>query len=868
MEELVSRRLRHRVRVLGDLLGQTMAAQLGDEFLEKVEQIRLLAKTRRQEGHGDFAQLREVLADLDEDQLISVARAFNQFLNLTNIAEQADATENLQFPDASHLKTLFNKLNQLSIEPAKIAETVNNLHCDLVLTAHPTEITRRTLIQKYNRIAEALAEVLENEPLGEQSKVELTRLIAEVWHTDEIRTERPMPQDEAIWGYAVIEHSLWHAIPKLWEGLDELLREHTDTSLSIDCAPITISSWMGGDRDGNPNVTTDVTDEVLRLARWMAADLYLRDLEELLSQLSMSMCNDEVAQLCGEESHEPYRSILRDLRAKLNATRDWAETKDPPYAGLIVDRNDLFEPLHTCYRSLHECGMGIIAEGLLKQTLIRITTFGVTLIDLDIRQSADKHTELMEELISFLGMGSYKSWSEKARHDFLLEELANKRPLIPESWEPEGEEGETLRTIRLIANGDADGVSCYIISMAKNPSDVLSVILLLRKSGLARSLPIVPLFETLDDLNNAAWTLERLLRDPMYRGYIDGHQQVMIGYSDSAKDAGQMAAAWAQYRAQEELVEVTEKYDIDLTLFHGRGGAAGRGGAPIRQAILSQPPSTIKRGMRVTEQGEMIRFKYGSPLLAQNSMDLVLSAAIEANLIPSPKPRDNWRNLMDRLTTVAMQDYRNTVKDESDFADYFRSSTPEQELSLLALGSRPTRRNTNSNAISDLRAIPWVFAWTQKRLMIPAWLGTNAALASEFSTKDKFVIKEMMSEWPFFQTQMDLLEMVLTKADAEIAQHYDEVLVPDSLLHFGERFQRELTSLIENVNQIKEQNILLEHAPDVRRTIDLRDPYTDPLHFLQIELISRYRMDDSNERVKKALLITIAGIAASMRNTG
>ncbi|HAK53102.1 MAG TPA: phosphoenolpyruvate carboxylase, partial [Gammaproteobacteria bacterium] len=328
------------------------------------------------------------------------------------------------------------------------------------------------------------------------------------------------------------------------------------------------------------------------------------------------------------------------------------------------------------------------------------------------------------------------------------------------------------------------------------------------------------------------------------------------------------AAAWAQYRAQEELVEVTEKYDIDLTLFHGRGGAAGRGGAPIRQAILSQPPSTIKRGMRVTEQGEMIRFKYGSPLLAQNSMDLVLSAAIEANLIPSPKPRDNWRNLMDRLTTVAMQDYRNTVKDESDFADYFRSSTPEQELSLLALGSRPTRRNTNSNAISDLRAIPWVFAWTQKRLMIPAWLGTNAALASEFSTKDKFVIKEMMSEWPFFQTQMDLLEMVLTKADAEIAQHYDEVLVPDSLLHFGERFQRELTSLIENVNQIKAQNILLEHAPDVRRTIDLRDPYTDPLHFLQIELISRYRMDDSNERVKKALLITIAGIAASMRNTG
>ena len=512
--------------------------------------------------------------------------------------------------------------------------------------------------------------------------------------------------------------------------------------------------------------------------------------------------------------------------------------------------------------------MGIIADGLLKQTLIRISTFGATLIDLDIRQSAEKHTDLMEKLIFFLGLGNYKSWSEKARHDFLIEELANKRPLIPESWEPEGEAGETLRTIRLIANSNADGVSCYIISMAQNPSDVLSVILLLRKSGLRRSLPIVPLFETLDDLENASWTLERLLRDKMYRDYIDGHQQVMIGYSDSAKDAGQMAASWAQYKAQEELVEVTEKYDIALTLFHGRGGAAGRGGAPIRQAVLSQPPNTIKRGMRITEQGEMIRFKYGSPLLAQNSMDLVLSAAIESNLMPSPKPRENWRHLMDRLANKAKEEYRNIVQDGSDFADYFRISTPEPELSLLALGSRPTRRVADSNAISDLRAIPWVFAWTQKRLMIPAWLGTNAALSMKLSAKDKLVLKEMMTEWPFFQAQMELLEMVLTKADIEIAHHYDETLTPERLKHLGDHFHEELTSLIDQVNDIKKQEMLLEKSPDVRQTISLRDPYTDPLHFLQIELISRYRQDGKNEKVKKALLITIAGIAASMRNTG
>ena len=868
MENLVSQKLRHRVRVLGDLLGQTMTAQLGQDFLEKVEKIRLLAKTRRQQGVGDFIELREVLSELTEDQLISVARAFNQFLNLTNIAEQTAATEELQFPKNSHLERAFQKCIANNIDPSRIADVAKQLHCDLVLTAHPTEITRRTLIQKYNRIAGALEHVRENEELDQKNKMQLERLIAEVWHTDEIRTERPKPQDEAIWGYAVIEHSFWHAIPKLWEGLDVILKQYTGESLPIEFSPITISSWMGGDRDGNPNVTTEVTEEVLRLARWMAADLYLRDLDELLSQLSMSQCNAAVRELCGHSSHEPYRSILRGVRDRLNTTRDWAETNNPPNDQIFLKKEELFAPLDTCYRSLHECGMGIIADGLLKQTLIRISTFGATLIDLDIRQSAEKHTDLMEKLIFFLGLGNYKSWSEKARHDFLIEELANKRPLIPESWEPEGEAGETLRTIRLIANSNADGVSCYIISMAQNPSDVLSVILLLRKSGLRRSLPIVPLFETLDDLENASWTLERLLRDKMYREYIDGHQQVMIGYSDSAKDAGQMAASWAQYKAQEELVEVTEKYDIALTLFHGRGGAAGRGGAPIRQAVLSQPPNTIKRGMRITEQGEMIRFKYGSPLLAQNSMDLVLSAAIESNLMPSPKPRENWRHLMDRLANKAKEEYRNIVKDGSDFADYFRISTPEPELSLLALGSRPTRRVADSNAISDLRAIPWVFAWTQKRLMIPAWLGTNAALSMKLSAKDKFVLKEMMTEWPFFQAQMELLEMVLTKADIEIAHHYDETLTPDRLKHLGDHFHRELTSLIDQVNDIKKQEMLLEKSPDVRQTISLRDPYTDPLHFLQIELISRYRQDGKNEKVKKALLITIAGIAASMRNTG
>jgi len=854
-----------------------MTDQFGYEFLEKVEEIRLLAKTRRLHGVSvDDSELQDVLNSLDDEYMVSVARAFNQFLNLANIAEQAETTalRRAPFPEVSNLAELFKRLEAAEdIEDERIAESIINMHCELVLTAHPTEITRRTLIQKYNRIASQLEYVNEERALRPEDRRELERLIAEVWYTDEIRTERPTPQEEAKWGYAVIEHSFWTAIPRLWEGVEQLLFQYTGQRMPLTATPITIASWMGGDRDGNPNVTAEVTDEVVRLARWMAADLYLRDIEDLLAQLSMSKCTDEVLSLCGGESHEPYRQLLRMLRERLTATREWSTTYDPPTPGLILKREELFDPLHACYVSLHKCGMGIIADGLLKRVLIRISTFGVTLVDLDIRQSADKHEELMDALTRHLDLGSYKSWSEKARQDFLVEELESKRPLIPERWKPEPEVAETLDTFRLIAQGNAEGISCYVISMARNPSDVLAVTLLLRKCGLDRILPVVPLFETLEDLENAAWTLERLLRIPWYTQHIDGYQQIMIGYSDSAKDGGQMAAAWAQYRAQEDLVTVSEKYHVELTLFHGRGGAPGRGGGPAREAILSQPPGSVKNSMRVTEQGEMIRFKYGSDSLALNNMDLVLSATIEASLLPPAKPRESWRLSMDRLSEVACQSYREVVRDDPNFVDYFAQGTPERELAKLALGSRPARRGGDSNgesrSIEDLRAIPWVFAWTQKRLMLPAWLGTDAAFAQSLTGKDLYVLKEMIKEWPFFQTQLNMLEMVLAKTDSEISSEYDHALVKPELRELGDRFRQRMEALIEMVNTLKDQEELLQGAPDIKRSLDLRHPYTDPLHFLQIELLSRCRSGEvESEQLDKALLVTIAGIAASMRNTG
>lgn len=872
MDELISRRLRHRVRVLGELLGETMTDQHGQAFLEKVEEIRLLAKTRRQKGEKTATALQEVLASLDDEFLVSVARAFNQFLNLANIAEQAETTaiRRAPFPEVSQLADLFDRLAENpEIDKADLAKSIRNMRCELVLTAHPTEITRRTLIQKYNRIASRLEEVNEDRELGPHERRELERLIAEVWYTDEIRTDRPTPQDEAKWGYAVIEHSFWTAIPRIWEGLEQLLFKHTGETLPLTSAPVTIASWMGGDRDGNPSVTARVTDEVIRLARWMAADLYLRDIEDLLAQLSMTACNDEVRRLCGEASHEPYRQILRGLRERLNATRQWSTTFEPAPPGLILHRADLFDPLFACYQSLHDCGMGIIAEGLLKRTLIRVSTFGVTLVDLDIRQNADKHEALMDALTTYLDIGSYKDWSEKARQDFLVEELESKRPLIPDHWEPDPEVSETLKTFYLIAEGNAEGISSYVISMARDPSDVLAVVLLLRKCGLKRTLPVVPLFETLHDLENAAWTLERLLRIPWYTDYIEGYQQVMIGYSDSAKDAGQMAAAWAQYRAQEDLVTISEKYDVRLTLFHGRGGAPGRGGGPARAAILSQPPGSVKHSMRVTEQGEMIRFKYGSEALALSNLDLVLSATIEASLLPPAKPRESWRLLMDRMAAVARESYSEIVRDDPCFLDYFEQGTPERELAKLALGSRPARRGGDNRSIEDLRAIPWVFAWTQKRLMLPAWLGTDAAFEQHMTGKDLYVLKEMIAEWPFFQTQLNMLEMVLSKADADIAAEYDRALVAPELREFAERFRRRMADLIKTINSLKGQDELMSANPEFKRSLELRHPYTDPLQFLQVELMRRSRLsENSNEQVDKALLVTIAGIAASMRNTG
>jgi len=874
-KEHIPERLRYRVHLLGDLLGETQAEQFGQDFVDKIEEIRGYAKQSRLNPGSHPVQLLGVLKNLHEDDLASVAKAFNQFLNLANIANDVETTSKGGQFESSH--ALFEKLLQEGKSKQEIADTVLNLRCELVLTANPTEITSRTLIQKYERIANLLDDIDETS-FDQQQRVELKRLVAELWYTDQDRRELPIPQEEAKWGFAIIEHSFWYALPNVWRGLDDQLRQYTDQPLPIDFTPIKILSWMGGDRVGNTDVTAEVTREVLRLARWMAADLYLRDIEQLLSHLSMSQCSSKLAEMVGYTSSEPYRVVLRALRERLISTRLWTSAEEQPFSdNLVLEVEDLYRPLYACYESLHDCGMGIIADGLLKDTLIRVACFGIHLVDIDIRESSYKHTRLLDELTRYLELGSYMSWSESERQSFLLAELQNNRPLIPESWQPTEESTEVLLTLFLLAEVEAEGVANYVISMTRNPSDVLAVILLLRKCGLEKRLQVVPLFETLEDLDNASWTLERLFHIPWYFQYIEGRQQVMIGNSDSAKDAGQMAAAWLQYRAQEELVDRCNKYGVQLTLFHGRGGSMVRGGGSTHQAILSQPPGSVNGGVRVTEQGEMIRSKYGSPTLALMNLDLVISATIEATLMPPAGAREDWRRMMDQLADTARMEYDRVIQDNADFADYFNQGTPEKELTRLAFGGGSSHIQNDDDpdqqertSIENLPAIPWILAWTQKRLMLPAWLGADKAL-EEFKKLGKLpLLQEMLDEWPFFNAQINMLERVLAKSDMEISSYYDEVLVDQNLHAMGVLFREKLVQLIHLINELKRQDALLESEQQMNAMLAIRNTYTDPLHFLQVESLSRSRnqKQESKTRLDEVLLETIVGIAASMRNTG
>ena len=872
--------LRGNVSLLGQLLGKSIGEHLGESFLDKIEDIRQLSKSSRSGNSQDGERLIEMLSNLSDNELLPVARAFTHFLNLANIAEQfhgisRHCDSGVCTPDP--MNQLIAKLKNSNISEEEMQKAIAELKMDMVLTAHPTEITRRTLIHKHTAINDCLS-YLELTDISDKERdqllARLEQLITQAWHTNDIRKNRPTPVDEAKWGFAVIENSLWEAVPQYVRELDKTLEDGLGFSLPIDASPIKFTSWMGGDRDGNPFVTAKVTKEVLFTSRWVAVSLYLEDIKQLTEELSMSNCDSTLRTVVGDVD-EPYRAILRKLRTELKETLTalsaTLQGHDSTAKDIITTTQQLKEPLALCYQSLVNVGMPSIANGLLLDIIRRVNCFGVNLVKLDIRQDGERHGDTLAELTRYLGLGDYNAWSEEDKQAFLLQELNSKRPLIPANWAPSAEVQEVLDTCKVVAQTDPEALGIYIISMARQASDVLAVQLLLKEVGCPFRIPVAPLFETLDDLNNAADVMKRLYAVDWYRGYINGEQHVMIGYSDSAKDAGVMAANWAQYTSQEALIKISEENDIQLVLFHGRGGTIGRGGAPAQQALLSQPPGSLKGGLRVTEQGEMIRFKFGLPKVALQSLNLYTAAILEANLLPPPAPKQEWRDLMDQFAEQSCKEYRHFIREEPDFVPYFRSVTPELELGKLALGSRPAKRKPNGG-VESLRAIPWIFAWSQNRLMLPAWLGAGSSLKTLLDEGKKDLLQEMYVNWPFFHTRLEMFEMVFMKADEGLTKFYEERLVPESLWPLGQRLRDNLKLTRETVLETIPDHQLMQEQPWTKESIKLRNPYVDPLNMLQAELLVRSRSCEKNETINpdidQALMVTIAGIAAGLRNTG
>ncbi|HEX7154625.1 MAG TPA: phosphoenolpyruvate carboxylase [Thermoanaerobaculia bacterium] len=881
--------LRDDVHLLGDLLGQTLRAQAGSDLFAMVERVRALAKSGRAGNAADFDRLAELLAELPTSEALPVARAFAHFLSLANVAEQHHRVRRRRDyqrdpnarPQPGSFDEVFGRLREQGIAEEQLFASVAALQIELVLTAHPTEVVRRTLLQKYTRIGELLAHRDRRDltiPEQREAENELRREITSAWETDEVRHTRPTPLDEVKGGLFIFEQTLWDALPRYVRALDEALRTHTGRALPLDAAPIRFGSWIGGDRDGNPNVTAAVTSDACLLARWVAADLYLREVDALRSELSMKSGSAELPAV-----EEPYRAVLKEVRDLLRQTRDAIEQSLSTNSSILnpqssipaiplLDVNDLLDPLLRCHRSLHETGNGLIADGRLLDLIRRVHAFGLTLVRLDVRQDSARHTALLDAVTRQLELGSYVEWSEEQRQEFLLRELASRRPLIPRELELDDAAREDLATFHAVATIPRDSLGAYVITMAGQPSDILAVALLQKEAlaahatGARAPLRVVPLFETIDDLRRAGDTMTQLLRLDTYRNRIDGRQEVMVGYSDSSKDSGRFTAAWELFQAQEQIVAACREAGIELTLFHGRGGSVGRGGGPTYLAIASQPPGSVEGRLRVTVQGEMIQAEFGLVGIALRTLEVYTTATLDATLAPSAPPRDEWRAAMQRMSDASRRGYRELVYETPRFIDYFRAATPEVELGEINIGSRPARRGGAKQGVESLRAIPWQFAWTQNRLLLPSWLGVDNAL-EQGTADDAALLTEMLAKWPFFRSTIELIEMVLAKAEARIAAYYDRLLLPDSLRDLGDTLRARLLETVALVQHLTAHDRLLETNPALRRSIDVRNPYVDPINVVQAEILRRLRQSP-DDTLRDAFITTVNGIAAGMRNTG
>ena len=888
-ERIPTKLLREDIRLLGTFLGRVIRDQEGLTFYKIVERLRLLSKNTLLDKNKSkvFLKVSKEVKKLKPKDIFRVTRSFSHILNLMNLAESLDASrklneyENPYFKNKNQnifiediIKNLFKNRN---ISNNKIYKQATKLDIGIVLTAHPTEVKRRTLIQKYAN----LIELMEQRHLYKKypSKIlEIDRKIyteiTVIWKTDELKRSKPSPLDEAKWGLAVIEDSLWDTIPKVYKRLNDIFRKNLGKDLPRGYNPIQFGSWMGGDRDGNPNVTADVTKKVILFSRWQAAKLYEKELTKLIQDLSMKECSLKIKKIAGN-SFEPYRVYLRPIRDKIRLTYQLIEkhlnnNKSLNEKKLLTDKNEILKPLREVRESLNLNRGQHIANADLLDLIRRVRCFGINLARLDIRQESSRHQKLIADVLNKKYKINFSSLSESKKINLLNSLIKQKKYFINNLKIKHKDNKEVWNTFKQISKEPEQCMGAYVISMTSKASDILSVYFLQKQAETKNLLRVVPLFETLDDLKNAKSVMENIFKLSWYRRLINHKQEVMIGYSDSSKDAGKLSASWHQYKLQEELRNLAKKYKIDLVFFHGRGGSAGRGGGPIQATLKSQPANTVNGKIRITDQGEVIQQKYGYKPLAEYNLCSYIGAVMDASLNPPPKSKKNWRVLIEKMSEIATSSYRKNLNQSEDFIRYFKTVTPHKSLGKLAIGSRPAKRKNVDN-IQSLRAIPWVFAWTQIRLMLPAWLGTTEALRYGSIKKFSKTLTDMEKNWPYFVSTMDILDMVITKVDPEISIIYENNLADSALKRIGKKLRFQFDALVKLHNKITPKEVFKERK-EFRKALFIRNNYTETLNILQATIMNKINNNKYKKLDKKfiddALMTSIAGISAAMKNTG
>ena len=887
-DRIPTKLLRENVRYLGSILGKVLKDQEGDKFFRLVEKVRKLSKANKTNLNSkhSYRKIIRTIKNLNSKNTFKLTRAFTHFMNLINLAESIDASRSVNEYENNNKKInktnlfieeIFEELfNNKKISDTKIYNHAKNLNIGIVLTAHPTEVKRRTLIQKYHKIIEILEErdLLKDYP--SKLKALDKKLYDEftiIWNTDDLKRVKPSPFDEARWGLAIIEDSLWDTIPKVYRRLNSIFVQNMDKGLPKNFNPIEFGSWMGGDRDGNPNVTAKVTKEVILLSRWEAAKLYEKSLTKIIRSYSMEKCSKKILRKTGK-SYEPYRVFLRPLRNQMRATHRMIEqyliNKKPlDQKKLLRSKEEILKPLRVVRQSLEQNNNENLASGELLDLMRRAKCFGINLAKLDIRQESSRHSQLIGEFVKKKYNKDYLKLSEKEKIDFLKSKLNSKKNIINKFQFKNKENKEVWSTFNLLSKEPSECLGAYVISMTSSASDILSVSFLQKEAKIQNKLRVVPLFETLDDLINAKLIMENLFSHKWYRNLIKHKQEVMIGYSDSSKDAGKMCASWHQYKAQEEIVKLGKKYKIDITFFHGRGGSAGRGGGPIQATLRSLPPYSVNGKIRITDQGEVIQQKYGYEPLAKYNLCSYIGAVSQASLNPPPQPKNSWRTLIEKMAEISKSSYRKNINQNSDFIKYFKTVTPHVSLSKLSIGSRPSKRKNVDN-IQSLRAIPWVFAWTQIRLMLPAWLGSAEALRYANIKEFRKTLYDMERNWPFFNSMLDILDMVISKVDPDISKIYEEYLADDKLKRVGKklRFQFEV---IKKLNKEITPNEIIKARKQFRTSVVVRSIYSEVLNIIQPIVIKKIKTNKNNldkKYLNDALLTSIAGISAAMKNTG